>query len=110
MYVNKVMQIGRLTDDIKLTKVGSGRKVANFSIAVQKRGQEASFFDVVAWEVLAKNCAQYGFQGGLIHVEGELKQERWEKDGVKKSKVLIVADKVQFLTKKAPKEAELVEA
>ena len=105
--LNHVIEIGRLTRDISerdfaYTTVGKAR--LNLSIAVnrsEKRGGEwadkVSFFDVTVWGKTAENIRPYLHKGKQIAVDGYLDQQRWEKDGVKYSKVVIIADNVQLL-------------
>ena len=48
-------------------------------------------------EVTAENLKPYLTKGKQIAIDGYLKQDRWEKDGQKMSKVTIVANNVQLL-------------
>lgn len=82
----------------------SGLAVATLGVAVNHRTKkndqfmdEASFFDVVVFGKQAENCADYLTKGRSVLVEGRLRQRRWEKDGQKRSKVEVVADRVQFM-------------
>ena len=105
--LNHVIEIGRLTRDISerdfaYTTGGTAR--LNLSIAVnrsEKRGGEwadkVSFFDVTVWGKPAENIKPYLHKGKQIAVDGFLDQQRWEKDGIKYSKVVIIADSVQLL-------------
>lgn len=105
--LNHVIEIGRLTRDISerdyaYTTGGTAR--LNLSIAVnrsvKKNGawtDSVSFFDVTVWGKTAENIKAYLHKGKQIAVDGYLDQQRWEKDGVKYSKVVIIADNVQLL-------------
>lgn len=102
--VNKIICIGRLTQDAKVDFVSSGTAKSEISIAVNrsvKKGgnwvDEVSFFNVTIWGKTAQNLEQYLKKGTQICVEGFLRQDRWEKDGQKQSRVLIVAENVQLL-------------
>ena len=105
--LNHVIEIGRLTRDISERDFGyttGGTARINLSIAVnrsEKRGGEwadkVSFFDVTVWGKTAENIRPYLHKGKQIAVDGYLDQQRWEKDGVKYSKVVIIADSVQLL-------------
>ena len=111
--MNHVMLIGRLTRDIgnderSFGYVSNGVARANVSIAVnrsRKQGDqwvdEANFFDVTIWGKTAENLKPYLLKGTQIAVDGYLKQDRWEKDGQKFSKVAIVANNVQLLGKRS---------
>lgn len=105
--INSVFLIGRITKDISDKDFSfTKNKVAklNFSIAVNrsiKNGNEwkneASFFDVVAWGLYAESLQKKLHKGLQVAVKGALKQDRWEKDGQKFSKVYILAESVQTL-------------
>jgi single-strand DNA-binding protein len=105
--LNHVIEIGRLTRDISERDFGyttGGTARLNLSIAVnrsEKRGGEwadkVSFFDVTVWGKTAENIRPYLHKGKQIAVDGYLDQQRWEKDGIKYSKVVIIADSVQLL-------------
>src|SRR5574344_347312 len=112
--MNHVFLIGRLTRDVgaderSFAYVGNGQMArANVSIAVNhsvKKGDqwedEVSYFDVTIWGKTAENLKPYLTKGKQIAVEGYLKQDRWEKDGQKNSRVSIVANTVQLLGGKA---------
>lgn len=108
--INHVVLIGRLTRDLGSDEknfgyVGNGTARANVSIAVNRSrkqadgswGDEVSYFDITIWGKTAENLKPYLTKGKQICVEGHLKQDRWEKDGQKFSKVSIIADNVQLL-------------
>ena len=82
----------------------SGVAVTSFSIAVNRRyksnnevKEEVSFFDISVFGKTGENCAEYLSKGRPVLVEGRLRQRSWETDGVKRSKIEVVADNVQFL-------------
>jgi len=102
---NSVVEIGRLTRDAELTYTGSGFPISKFSIAVNKtkKGADgtytdyASFFDVVLFGKTAEALKQYLLKGKQVVINGELEQQRWEKDGQQHSKVVINAYNIQLL-------------
>jgi single-strand DNA-binding protein len=105
--LNHVITIGRLTRDISerdfaYTTGGTAR--LNLSIAVnrsEKRNgawqDKVSYFDVTVWGKTAETIKAFLYKGKQIAIEGYLDQQRWEKDGIKYSKVVIIADRVQLL-------------
>ena len=107
--LNHVVLVGRLTRDLGSDErsfgyVGNGQARASVSIAVnrsRKNGEqwieEANYFDVTIWGKTAENLKPYLTKGKQIAVDGYLKQDRWEEDGQKFSKVGIVADSVMLL-------------
>jgi len=107
--LNHVVLIGRLTQDLGSDErsfgyVGNGQARANVSIAVnrsKKNGdqwiEEVNYFNITIWGKTAENLKPYLTKGKQICVEGHLKQDRWEKDGQKQSRVTITATNVQLL-------------
>ena len=102
--INKVFEIGRLTKDASVEFIQTGTPKCEISIAVNrsvKKGNEwvdeVSYFNVTIWGKTAQNLEKYLKKGTQIGVEGYLKQDRWEKDGQKQSRVVIVAENVQLL-------------
>lgn len=105
--INSVVLVGRITKDVgsderSFSYIGNGTAKAVVSIAVNrsvKKGEQweedPSFFDVVIWGKTAENLKPRLTKGTQIAVSGYLKQDRWEKDGQKQSRVQVVADKVQ---------------
>ena len=104
--INKVIVIGNLTrgvgeDERSFGYTANGTARASVSIAVNrsvKKGDnwedEVSYIDVTIWGKTAENLKPYFVKGQRVTVEGHLKQDRWEKDGQKNSRVSIVADAV----------------
>ena len=45
-------------------------------------------------------CSKYLAKGSQALVEGRIKQESWESNGEKKSKMVIIANDVKFLSRK----------
>lgn len=101
--INSVVIIGRLTRDAELRYLPSGTPVASFSIAVNRNRrdgdqwvEEANFFDIALFGKGAESRNQYLKKGTQVAVQGSLRQERWERDGQKHSKVSIVANTVEL--------------
>jgi single-strand DNA-binding protein len=102
--INHVILVGRLTRDAELKSIASGQSVCKFSIAVnrtRKNGEqwedEPNFFDVVLWGRQGESLHQYLLKGKLVGVDGELRQDRWQQDGQNRSKVEVVANRLQLL-------------
>lgn len=96
--------VGRLTRDAELKYTNSGQAVCHFSVATgsrRKKGdqwvEESSFWDVDLWGKQGESINQYLTKGKLVAVEGSMRQDRWEQDGVTRTKVQITANTVQLL-------------
>ena len=96
--------VGNLTRDPEIKFVASGRCVAQFSVAVNRRWlnkqtneweEEASFFNVTAWSELAENIGESLVKGNRVVVKGRLEQRSWETEsGESRSTVELIADDV----------------
>lgn len=102
--MNVVAINGRLVREAELRFSTSGTVVLRFSIAVNrsvKKGDkwedEASFFDCTMFGKMAEGVSKYLNKGKQVSIIGELVQNRWEKDGEKRSKVEIIVNKLQLL-------------
>lgn len=96
--------VGRLTRDAELSYTNSGTAICHFSVATNarvKKGDqwvdESSYWDVDLWGKLGETINQYLTKGKLVAVQGDMRQDRWEKDGQAKMKVIIKANDVQLL-------------
>jgi len=105
--INNVVLIGRLVRDAELRYTSIGAPVTRFSIAVNERKKDgdsyvdkANFIDVTFWGKLGETLGSYLVKGKQIAVVGKLNQQRWEKDGYKHSKIVVVANTVQLLSGK----------
>ncbi len=109
MYLNKAIVIGNLTRDPELRALPAGIKVCSFSVATNRVWKDASgakkeqsdFHNIVVFGRQAENVAQYMKKGSQVLVEGRMQTRSWEKDGEKKYRTEIVADRVQFGSKPA---------
>jgi single-strand DNA-binding protein len=97
MSATTVTIVGSLTRDPDIKFTNGGNSVASFSVAVNsKKGEEeyTSFFDCEVWGSLAQNFADSCHKGDRVIVQGTIKQDRYEKDGQKRSAVVIKAEAV----------------
>lgn len=102
---NRVVLVGNLTRDPEFRTTPSGASVVEIGLAVNERKRDASgnwteepnFFDVSVWNRSAEVVRDYTRKGSPLLVEGRLKQDVWEQDGQKRSKVKIIADRVVLL-------------
>jgi len=107
--INSVVLVGNLTRDAALKYTSSGLAILEFSLAVNRRVKsgdtwtdEASFFDITLFGKAGESVSQYMTKGKQVSVQGELKQDRWEQDGQKRSKVVIIANDVRLLGGRGP--------
>lgn len=99
---NTVILAGNITKDPELRYTTSGRGVASFGLAVNRRWQvngewqeAVSFFNVVAWADLGENAAASLTKGSRVIVTGRLEQRTYEdKEGVSRSITEVIADDI----------------
>lgn len=98
-----VTLVGNITRDPELRYTATGRAVAGFGLAVNRRWkgaddewqEQTSFLNVTAWGTLGENLAASLTKGARVIVFGRLEQRSWETDeGEKRTVVEIVADEV----------------
>ena len=101
--INNLFLIGRLVADPVISTTTTGQSVCKFTLAVnEKYGEKehVNFFDCVVWAKSAEILMQYGNKGKRLAISGRLRQERWESDGKKNSRIVINVEHFQFLDKK----------
>jgi single-strand DNA-binding protein len=103
---NLVVLEGNACRDAEIKATPSGALIGKMSIAVNryyKSGdgfeKEVSFFDVDAFSEVARLCGEKVKKGDEIRITGRLKQNRWTHDGVSRSTVIVVAERVEFSSK-----------
>ena len=102
--LNKLIIEGKLTRDPESIATTSGTTICKFAIAnnsvyfdAQKNKKEdVIFLDCVAFAKTAEAITKWFTKGKPIIVEGRLKTESWEKDGVKKSKNVLTVENWYF--------------
>lgn len=110
--LNRVILIGRVVAQPDLRYTQNGKAVANFRLAVDRRGRgdgenNADFIPIVAWERLAEICGEFLAKGKLVAIEGRLHTRTYEtKDGQKRSAFDIVADDMRMLSGRNEGEAQ----
>ena len=91
---------GNLARDPELRIVNTGGKqtaVVNFTVAVSReytksdgeKDKVTSFINCEAWDTGAEVVAESFKKGDLVMIEGSLRNDSWEKDGVKHSTMKI---------------------
>jgi len=104
--LNRVQLIGRLGKDPESKYTPTGKKVAQFSLAVSQRWKTAGetkeyteWVNIEAWGRLGEVCQEYLKKGSLVYLEGRIKTEKYEdKEGETKYYTKVVTKFVQFLS------------
>jgi single-strand DNA-binding protein len=106
---NKVVLVGNLVTDPELKEIGESNNVVRFRMAINRRyttksgekKEDTTYIDCEMWGPRAGVIAEYVKKSDPILVEGHLKQENWEnKDGEKRSKILVSIEDFEFLQRR----------
>lgn len=98
MAINKVIILGRITNDLEVRQTPSGLAVLSFTVAVDAgKDKPAYFIDCVAWKNNAEFINNYFGKGRLIAIEGKLSTRSYEdKNGNKRKVTEVIVDNVSF--------------
>jgi len=104
--INKVILIGNCGADPEARHLPSGGAVTNVTLATseswkdKQTGQQqerTEWHRVVFFNRLAEIAGEYLKKGSKVYIEGSLRTQQWEKDGVKRYTTEIVAREMQML-------------
>lgn len=103
--LNKVMIIGNIGADPEFRSTPSGQSVLKFRVATNeswkdKNGQlqeHAEWHTVNIWGPRAEALQRFLAKGTRVYVEGKLRTDSYEKDGVTRYSTTIRADELIFL-------------
>jgi len=109
--LNAVQIMGTLGADPEIRYTPTGVIIAQANIACNKyvgegKGDNGSkyatdWFTVKAFNKTGETLNEYFRKGSRIIIVGKLSQEKWvNQEGQKQSKVVIIADRVEFVDKK----------
>ncbi|HSW65239.1 MAG TPA: single-stranded DNA-binding protein [Dissulfurispiraceae bacterium] len=88
---------GRITRDAETKQIRDDLSITSFSIAVDSGYGERKRTDFINVKAFKKDAlAPHLLKGKAVAVHGEYQEEKWEKDGEKKSRVVILANHIEF--------------
>lgn len=101
--LNRVILMGRITQDLELKQTTGGTSVLSFAVAVDrsyaKQGEErqTDFINCVAWRQQAEFISKYFGKGRMIALEGNLRTRTYDdKNGTKHYVTEVYVDSVSF--------------
>ena len=86
---------GRFTRDIEVKEFGDHKVIEN-TVASDEGRDKTTFMDVKIWNKQAEVVEKYLAKGSFVILNGRVEQENWEKDGQKRSKLVLVASHVEL--------------
>lgn len=113
MSINRVFITGNIGGEPELRTTPAGTSVLTFSVAVNDRVKDASgewtdrpnWIGCVMFGNRAEKLADYLPKGTKVTVLGKLRQSSWEKDGQRRSKVDVVVDEIEFMSRRQQEHA-----
>ena len=108
MSINRVLISGNLTRDPELRQTGGGTQVLSFGVAVNDRRRNPqtgewedypNFIDCTMFGTRAESVAKFLSKGSKVAIEGKLRWSQWERDGQKRSKIEVVVDEIEFMSR-----------
>lgn len=111
--MNKVILVGRTTDDVKLNYTKEGKAVANVDLAVQQSfvnkqtgKREADFIRVVIWGKPAETLANFVKKGNTVGFTGRISTRNFEgQDGKKVYVTEVLAEELTLMPNGEKKQA-----
>lgn len=110
-YYNQVTLVGNVVRDPATKKLQSGGVVAHITLGLTRRWvtesgekkEDACFVDVDAFSKVATIIEKYVRKGDPILIDGRLKLDQWDdkQTGQKRSKLSVMANSVQLLSRPA---------
>lgn len=108
MSINRVNITGNLTRDPDLRTTSTGTPVLDLGVAVNDRRQNKAtgewedypnFIDCTMFGTRAEKIAGYLSKGIKVSIEGKLHWSQWERDGQKRSKIEVIVDEIEFMSR-----------
>ena len=105
MNLNRVILVGRLTQDPAIKTTATGQTVCNFGLATNRiwtdqnnqKQEKTDFHNIVLWQKLAEIASQYLRKGNLVLIEGRIQTRSWQDStGNKRYKTEIVVENMQL--------------
>ncbi|MDU4971039.1 MAG: single-stranded DNA-binding protein, partial [Atopobium minutum] len=108
MSINRVIISGNLTREPELKATAGGTQVLSFGVAVNDRRRNPqsgewedypNFVDCVMFGARADAVARFISKGSKVAIEGKLRYSSWERDGQRRSKLEVIVDEIEFLSR-----------
>ena len=108
MGINRVNISGNLTRDPELRATASGTQVSSFGVAVNDRRRNPqtgdwedypNFVDCTMFGTRAEAVSRYLSKGSKVAIEGKLRYSSWERDGQRRSKLEVIVDEIEFMSR-----------
>lgn len=108
MSINRVNISGNLARDPELRSTAAGTSILTFTLGVsdrKKNPKTQQWEDVPNWIPCvvfgqrAQTLSNFLTKGMKCAVEGKLRWSQWDKDGQKRSKIEVIVDEIEFMSR-----------
>lgn len=108
MSINKVIISGNLTREPQMRATAGGTQILGFGVAVNDRRKNPAtgewedypnFVDCAMFGARAEAVSRYLSKGSKVAIEGKLRYSSWERDGQRRSKLEVIVDEIEFLSR-----------
>ena len=112
--INKVILVGHLGNAPESHQISSGGSLAKCNLATNRswtdnsgqKQEKTEWHRLVFFSRLAEIAVRYLTKGSQIYVEGELRTNKWEKDGIARYTTEIIVREMQMLGSRHQSAAE----
>lgn len=104
--INKAIIVGTLGADPESRYTPNGTAIASFRVATNEEWKDkqtgekksrAEWHRIEAFGKMAEIIGEYLKKGSQVYIEGKLRTDEYEKDGVKRYSTKIIANEMQML-------------
>ena len=119
MAINRVAISGNLTRDPELRATAGGMQVLSLGVAVNDRRKNPhtgewedvpNFVDCTMFGARAEAVSRYLSKGTKVAVEGKLRYSSWERDGQRRSKLEVIVDEIELMSRRDGQAAQTAAA
>lgn len=109
MSINRTVISGNLTRDPELRTTKGGTPVLSLSVAFSdyvrsedgKAVERPNYIDATLFGKRAESIAEHLAKGTHVTLDGKLRFSQWEQDGIKRSKLELILDDIDFASNRA---------
>lgn len=108
MSINRVNISGNLTREPEIRRTQSGMAILSFGVAVNDRRKNpqsgewedyANFVDCTMFGNRAESLSNILTKGMKVAIDGKLRWSQWEREGQKRSKLEVIVDEIEFMSR-----------
>ena len=109
MSINHVVVSGNLTRDSELRRTTGGTAILGFGVAVNDRRKNQqtgewedypNFIDCTMFGTRAEKLTGMLTKGTKVCILGKLRYMSWEKDGLRRSKIEVIVDDIELMSRR----------